>query len=198
MAEVRRAAITVFGMPNEETADSLSFLERDSAGDDGPSRWLIESMQAKAKQLRDQFANVFISSEVIDEWYHVVVHVKDHVRIDRPEWDNKKVMTFLKKTVAPELQPFYQKVVAEWEHYDGRPPRIKAFYGPKWNDFVELSLTLVGDTNAGWEVCARFGAVAITHKVTTSRGLLQAVWKKLKAEIGDLLNLDKVNKQGTW
>ena len=34
MAEVRRAAISTYGtIPDEETADFLSFSERDSAGD---------------------------------------------------------------------------------------------------------------------------------------------------------------------
>ena len=199
MAEVRRAAVSLFGtVPDEETSDMLAFSERDSAGDDYPPRWLIESMREKSKRLRDQFPNVFTTSEIIDEWFHITVKVKDRVRIDRPEWERKKLMAFLEKTVAPELQPFYHEVVLEWKHYDGRDPRIKAFYGQRWDEFSELSFGLLGNTCDGWEVRARFGIVSITHKVTTSRGLLQTVWKKLKAEIGDLSDMDRVNQKGTW
>jgi hypothetical protein len=198
MAEVRRLAISIFGtIPDEETVDMLSFSDRDSPGDDEPPDWLIKAMQEKSKRLRDRFPNVFITSEIVDEWIYVSVKVKDHVRIDRPEWDYKKVLAFLEETVAPELTPFYHKVAAEWESYDGRQPRVKAFYGPKWNEFGELSFDLLGNTSDGWTVRARFGIVSITHKVSTSRGLLQTVWKKLKVEIGDLSDMSKVNKQGT-
>lgn len=199
MAEVKAAAISLFGsQPDEETTDRLDFSDRSSAGDDEPPRWIIERMRENGKLLRELFPNVFITSEIIDEWYHVTVKVRDRVRIDRPEWDHKKLLTFLEKTVAPALQPFYHKVVAEWEHYDGRQPRIKALYGQKWDEFNELSFDLRGNTSDGWEVHARFGIVSITHKVTTSRGLLQTVWKTLKAEIGDLSDMGRVNKKGAW
>ena len=198
MAEVRPAALSIFGfLPDEENADTLSFSERNSAGDDYPPRWLIESMRDKSKLLRDKFPNVLVTSEIVDEWIHIDVKVKDRARIERPEWCHKKVLAFLEKTVAPELQPFYHKAVAEWEHYDGRPPRIKAFYGQKWNEFSELSFGLLGNTIDGWAVHAHFGTASITNKVTTSRGLLQTAWKKLKAEIGDLSDVGRVNQKVT-
>ncbi len=199
MAEVRESATRIFCLsPDEETVDMLAFSNRNSAGDDEPPRWLVESMQEKSKKLRELFPNVFITSEIIDEWFHVTVEVKDRARIDRPDWDYKKVLAFLEKTVAPEIQPHYQKVRAEVKQVISGYPRIVAFYGQKWDEFSELSFELRGNTVEGWEVRGRFGIVSITHKVTTSRGLLQTVWKKLKAEIGDLSDMDRVNQKGTW
>lgn len=198
MAEVRKEAVTIFGTPDEESEEFLSFSERDSAGDEYPPRWLIEGMQNKSKMLRELFPNVFITSEIIDEWFHITVKVRDRARIDRPEWEHKKVLAFLEKTVAPELQPFYHKVRPEMKQVDNGYPRILAFYGQKWNEFSELSFGLLGNTSDGWTVHARLGIVSITHKVTTSRGLLQKVWKELKVEIGDLSDMDRVNKKGIW
>jgi hypothetical protein len=199
MADVKPVALTIFGMrPDEETADTLAFSDRNSAGDDYPPRLLVECMTHKAKQIRELFPNVFIYLEVIDEWFHVTVKVLDRVRIERPEWDHKKVLAFLEKTVAPELQPFYHKVRPEMKQVINGYPRILAFYGQNWNEFSELSFGLLGNANDGWTVHARFGIASITHKVTTSRGLLQTVWKKLKAEIGDLSDMDRVNQKGTW
>ena len=142
------------------------------------------------------FPNVFITLEIVDEWFHVTVQVKDHAHIDRPERDHKKVLLFLEKTVLPELQPHHLKVVAEWEHYDGRNPRIKAFYGPKWNDFSELSFALHGDTTNGWVARAWFGSCIIEHKTTTGWGLLQKLRQKLKAEVGDVSDADNLRQKG--
>jgi hypothetical protein len=81
---------------------------------------------------------------------------------------------------------------------DNGYPRIQAFYGTKWDKFSELSFSLSGDSVKGWEVFARFGKATITHKVTTSRGLLQTVWKKLKVEIGNLSDMRKIHNKGSW
>jgi hypothetical protein len=88
---VKAAAVSIFGMQPEET-DPLVFTDRDSAGDDYPPRWLIESMKEKSKKLKDQFPHVVTSVEVVDEWFTITVKVLDKPRIERPDWNHKKLL----------------------------------------------------------------------------------------------------------
>jgi hypothetical protein len=183
--EIGDVARTLFGMqPDAETENTISFTDRNSAGDDHPPVWLIQAFAEKSKALKERFTHVIAHTEVVDEWITVTFTRLAKARVDRPEWDHNKLLKFFQDTVGPELLQYFVKVRGEIKQVDHGHPRVLAFYEDKWDKFHELQFQLEGNPRDGWWVDASFGRHHITHPVKTSRGLYQAVWKKLKAEIG--------------
>lgn len=183
--EIADAARTLFGLhPDEETSNSISFTDRNSAGDDAPPAWLVESFREKSKALKERFPNVIASTEAVDEWISIKFTRLDKARIDRPEWDHMKLLKYFQDVVGPELLQYFVKVKGEIKQVDYGYPRVLAYYEDKWDKFHELQFQLEGNPRDGWRVAASFGRHHITHPVKSSRGLFQTVWKKLKAEIG--------------
>lgn len=183
--EIGDVARTLFGLhPDNETETTISFTDRSSAGDDHPPAWLVQSFQEKSKTLKERFTNVISHTETVDEWITVTFTRLEKARVERPEWDQKKLLKYFQDTVGPELLQYFVKVKGEIKQVDYGYPRVLAFYEDKWDKFHELQFDLKGNPRDGWRVEASFGRHHITHPVRSSRGLYQAVWKKLKAEIG--------------